>query len=173
MRSMQIKEPANRAFGIAAITVVALLLTGCSGDSAETVATDPPAATTEAPTTGDGSAPETTATEAPTTTQAAAVALTLEDVFPPITTQPTEPGPRPLLAWDAVAGADIYEVVVLGADGQPYWAWSGADTAINVGGTDEPLAVGAWVHEEMSWTVSAHGATGEVLALSAPAQLQP
>ncbi len=65
------------------------------------------------------------------------------------------------------------DFVHIGADGQPYWAWSGADTAINVGGTDEPLAVGAWVHEEMSWTVSAHGATGEVLALSAPAQLQP
>ncbi len=168
---MQMNEPTSRSIRLVVTVAALLIFAGCSGDSEETVATEAPDTTT-APATTAGATSETTTAEAPATTQAA-TALTLEDVFPTITTQPTEPGPRPLLAWDPVDGADIYEVVVLGTDGEPYWAWSGADTAINVGGTDEPLAVGAWVHETMSWTVSAHAADGAVLALSAPAQLQP
>ena len=102
-----------------------------------------------------------------------AAELTLTDVFAPIGTEPTEAGARPLLAWEAVKGASLYQVVVLGSDGEPYWAWSGTETMISVGGNAEPDAIGAWVHEPMTWTVSALGPDGEVLGLSVPADLKP
>ncbi len=151
--------------------VLALVLAGCGGSTDETTAVEPDESavtTTEAPV----EAPESTSTQ-PAPEGGDSVELTLADVFDPIATEPTEAGPRPLLAWEAVEGASLYQVVVLGADGEPYWAWSGTETMINVGGNAQPDAIGAWVHESMTWTVSAHSADGKVLGLSAPAGLEP
>ena len=158
------------------LAVLAVVVGACSGSSTD--ATDP--ASTETPTatsavstpdteaTDSASPDATTAPEEPTTSE-----LSLADIFDPIAVEPTEPGPRPLLAWESIDGATLYIVVVLGANGDPYWAWSGTETAINVGGIDEPEALGAWVHESMTWTVSAQGPEGEVLALSSAAPLEP
>ena len=153
--------------GLLAATMLTVLLAGCSGNNDETAGPgpdDPAVTTTEA--TGGTSDPNTEPNEAPS-------GQTLADFIESIATEPSEAGPRPLLAWEPVAGAAEYQVVVLGADGEPYWAWSGIETMINVGGNPEPQAIGAWVHESMTWTVSAHSATGEVLGLSAPSALQP
>lgn len=160
--------------GLVAAAVSVLLLAACSGSTSETtesvsgavsVATTP--ATESTPTT------ITAVTEPPAPEAETPPELSLADVFAPIATEPTEGGPRPLLAWEAVDGVAAYQVVVLGTNGEPYWAWSGTETRINVGGNPEPDALGAWVHEPMTWTVSAHGPNGEVLGLSAPATLEP
>lgn len=158
------------------IAAAALLLTLAACGESTTTPTNASEATTEANsattstqstvTGSDESSTTTSGTEAP-------AVLTLADVFDAIATDATEAGPRPLLAWTPVDGAAVYQVVVLGADGEPFWAWSGAETSINVGGSDEPMAIGAWVHEPMTWTVSALGSQGEVLGLSAPAELLP
>ena len=163
----------TRRAGLSAVAVLALalMLAGCGGSTDETTVgepNEPAVTTTEAP----AAAPESTPTE-PAPDGGEPVELTLADVFDPIATEPTESGPRPLLAWEAIEGADLYQVVVLGADGEPYWAWSGTETEIHVGGNPEPQALGAWVHESMTWTVSAHGPEGQVLGLSSPAGLEP
>jgi hypothetical protein len=159
--------------GLMAMTVIALMLAGCNGSTEETADPGPsePAVTTTVAT--DVTTETTSETTEPAPAGETPIDLTLADVFEPIATDPTEAGPRPLLAWEPVDGAAEYQVVVLGADGEPYWAWSGTETMINVGGNAEPLAIGAWVHESMTWTVSAHAPDGEVLGLSAPAGLEP
>ncbi|MFT7607766.1 MAG: hypothetical protein ACI9MX_000822 [Candidatus Aldehydirespiratoraceae bacterium] len=84
-----------------------------------------------------------------------------------------EPGPRPLLSWAPVAEAQRYTLVVLGLNGDPYWAWSGVDTSVAMGGITDPDVVGPWVHEPMTWTVAAIDATGLAIALSDPGALTP
>lgn len=84
-----------------------------------------------------------------------------------------EAGVRPLLSWSAVDGAALYRVVVVDGDGAPYWAWSGSDTEVFVGGVDDATLPGAVVSEAMTWSVAALDADGLPLALSDPAPLQP
>ncbi len=93
--------------------------------------------------------------------------------FPELVVQPTEAGPRPLLAWDAVEGAANYQLVVLDADGTAYWAWSGTETSVFLGGMENQNAVGAWVFEPLTWVVAAEDADGATLAMSARAELLP
>ena len=100
-------------------------------------------------------------------------AAELPPPFPELVVQPTEPGPRPLLAWDAVEGAVNYQLVVLDADGTAYWAWSGTETSVFLGGMENPDAVGAWVFEPLTWVVAAEDPNGATLAMSARAELLP
>ena len=58
-------------------------------------------------------------------------------------------------------------------DGDPYWAWSGTETAVHLGGSATPTAVGAWVFGEMTWQVSAYDADGAPLAISERRRLSP
>lgn len=158
------------------LSVFVVVIGACGGDSAETV--DSPATETTSSTSVESTSVTAASEEAsPDRTtapdQSPSLDLSLDDLFAPIVTEPTEPGPRPLLAWEPVEGAAVYNVVVLGSDGDPYWAWSGTVTEVHVGGIDEPEALGAWVHEPMTWTVSAQAGGGEVLALSAAAPLVP
>lgn len=158
------------------LSAFVVVIGACSGNATETI--DTPATETNSSTSVESTS-VTTATEeaSPDSTTvpdvSPSIELSLDDLFAPLVTKPTEPGPRPLLAWEPVEGAALYNVVVLGSNGDPYWAWSGTVTEIHVGGIDEPEALGAWVHESMTWTVSAQAPEGEVLALSAATPLVP
>lgn len=93
--------------------------------------------------------------------------------FDVLATEPTEAGPRPLLAWAAVDGAVAYDLIVLDAQGTPYWAWTGESTSVHLGGVENPDAVGAWVFEPLTWIVTARDAAGQPLAMSEQAALLP
>jgi hypothetical protein len=113
-----------------------------------------------------------TATTA-TTTTAAPADEAWSDTFQEISLNATEPGPRPLLAWGDVDGAALYQLTVLDADGIPYWSWSGTTAAVPLGGMDNPDAIGAWVFEELTWTVVARAGDGTPLAMSQRGTLVP
>lgn len=93
--------------------------------------------------------------------------------FPPVETMATDPGPRPLLEWAAVDGADEYHVSVFASSGDAYWSWSGTQTQVHVGGVADPEAVGPHVFEDMTWVVVAATEDGSILAMSPPATLTP
>ena len=93
--------------------------------------------------------------------------------YPGIATTDAEPGSNPLLSWTPFDGATLYRVVVLDPDGDPYWAWSGTETAVHLGGSATPTAVGARVFGEMTWQVSAYDADGAPLAISERRRLSP
>jgi hypothetical protein len=84
-----------------------------------------------------------------------------------------ERGSNPMLSWAPVDGAVLYRVVVLDPNGDAYWAWSGTETSVPVGGNATPTLVGARVYDAMSWQVAAHGADGAPLAMSEPHVLTP
>ena len=92
---------------------------------------------------------------------------------PAIATTEAAPGSNPLLAWSPVDGATLYRVVVLDPNGDAYWAWSGTDTSVHLGGNATPTAVGARVFGEMTWQVSAFDADGAPLAISERGGLTP
>jgi hypothetical protein len=95
------------------------------------------------------------------------------EIFPEIALSPTEPGPRPTLAWESVDGAALYQLTVLDSDGAPYWSWSGTEASVPLGGMDNPDAIGAWVFEELSWMVVARDTSGAPLGMSRRGQLLP
>ncbi len=69
--------------------------------------------------------------------------------------------------WDEVAALGArYDLMVLNAEGVAYWGWSGTETAIHLGGIEDPDAAGAWVFEPLTWVVTARDADGQPLALS-------
>lgn len=85
-------------------------------------------------------------------------------------------GEKPLFGWDAVAGADRYQLIVFDEAGEPYWAWEGAVTQIYLGGTDaQPSADsnGPTIAAGYSWAVVAYGADGKVLASSEKRSISP
>ena len=85
-----------------------------------------------------------------------------------------EGGPHPTLAWDAVDGAATYWLVVHDGDGRVYWAWTGAETQVRVGGGDRSeLNQTAALHEPMTWSVTAVDASGSLLAFSDVATVSP
>ncbi len=163
----------------ALVVACAFVLGSCgSGDSDDATATSSPGAATTSttPDAPDISAPSTTTTTEPAetttpTTEPADDAWS--GAFPEISLNATEPGPRPLLAWDEVDGAALYQLTVLDADGTPYWSWSGSTAAVPLGGMDNPDAIGAWVFEELSWMVVARADDGTPLAMSRRGALEP
>ncbi len=162
------------------VVAVAFLLGSCgSGDSDETTATSTSVGRTATPSTTqsapDNSAETTTPNEPAdtTTTTTEPVDDAWSDTFQEISLTATEPGPRPLLAWEEVDGAALYQVTVLDADGIPYWSWSGDTAAVPLGGMENPDAIGAWVFEELTWTVVARSDDGTPLAMSQRGTLEP
>ena len=113
--------------------------------------------------------PEPTATAEPAATAAPERPPSPHPVF---VVEAAEAGPNPLLQWPATDGAVLYRLVVLDSSGSPYWAWSGAETSVRLGLTEEPTALAPRVFEPMTWTVSAHDADGLTLAVSEPSALQ-
>ncbi len=79
---------------------------------------------------GSGAAETTTTTAAPDAPDLFANAG-LTDIE---LTSPTDGGgQRPTLTWGAVEGAASYSVTVVEQDGDPYWAWEGAETTVRFG----------------------------------------
>ncbi len=142
------------------LAVLVLAAAACSGSSSSpTTSAGAPATTTTAP------APPATAT---TTTAAPADGdlRSLADLGTVELVDPAPPGIRPVLAWRPVEGADRYRVVVLDADGAPYWGWLGTETTVPFGGAETDDGLLASVFEPMTWTVTAIGPDGRTLAIS-------
>ncbi|MBU2602616.1 MAG: hypothetical protein KKA32_10705 [Actinobacteria bacterium] len=78
-------------------------------------------------------------------------------------------GEVPTFEWEAVDGAARYRLVVLDGDGEPLWAWNGAETSVNLGGLPEerPADIsGPIITPGSSWSVAAFAADGSPLAVS-------
>jgi hypothetical protein len=91
-----------------------------------------------------------------------------------ITIDTTEGGSHPTLTWTPIDGASTYWVVLRDSAGQLYWAWTGSDTSVRVGGGDSPdLNQTAVLHEPMTWSVAAFDADGNALAFSPEGELTP
>jgi hypothetical protein len=86
-------------------------------------------------------------------------------------------GPWPELAWRGVDGADSYTVTLYDVQGGAYWAWSGAETSVVVGGfasvPPEGSGVAPRVQPGMSWDVTAHGDDGGLIAQSGERPIGP
>lgn len=78
-----------------------------------------------------------------------------------------EGGPHPALEWEPVNGAATYWLVVRDGSGEVYWAWTGVDTRVRIGGGDRPeLNQTAALYEPMTWVVAAVDESGSLLAFS-------
>lgn len=152
------------------LAAVALVLGSCgSGGADDTAEPSLPSSDESVTTTTTDGAPTDTA---PSNTSPTADE-TWSDIFAEIVLDPTEPGPRPILSWAEVDGAVLYQLTVLDSDGVPYWSWSGTETAVPLGGMDNPDAIGAWVFEELTWMVVARAGDGAPLAMSQRGVLEP
>ncbi len=153
-----------------ALLAAMVVLGACGGGSAADTSESP---STTAPTTSTVPTDDVDAGPDDTTTTTAAETDPWAGVFPEIMLDPTEAGPRPLLSWTPVDSAALYQLTVLDSDGVPYWAWSGTETSVPLGGMDDPDAIGAWVFEPLRWTVVARNGEGQPLAMSRQATLEP
>jgi hypothetical protein len=85
-------------------------------------------------------------------------------------------GIRPLLAWDAVPGAERYQLLVFDEADQSYWAWEGGKTQVYMGGTEaQPAedASGPSITAGYTWAVVAYDAAGNILASSGTRPISP
>lgn len=167
---------------VAAIIALLVGVAACGDDVADTVesttaqpaGTTAPAATAPS-TTPPGTAPETTAPAGTTTSVTAAPDIRELLGIEAIQLDAVGGGElRPVLSWAPVDAAERYALVVLDADGEPYWAWAGSDASIRFGGNGE-LANGqvAILHEPMTWRVAAFDDAGRLVAQSDAGTLQP
>ena len=86
-------------------------------------------------------------------------------------------GRWPELAWASVDGAARYSVTVYASDGRAYWAWSGSDESVLMGGfrtrPDESSNMAPMVRQGMTWDVAAFDSDGELIALSSERPISP
>ena len=78
-------------------------------------------------------------------------------------------GEVPNFVWEAVQDAMRYRLVVTDSAGKLLWAWSGADTAVNLGGLpgDRPADIsGPVITPGCNWSVIAFNAAGKAMAAS-------
>jgi len=158
----------------AALLALALVLTSCGSNGSGEESSEPTVpATSDSTESASSDAVDDTADAEQEATDAQGAEEPWADIFPEITLGTTEPGPRPTLSWSQVEGAALYQLSVLDADGVPYWAWSGTETAVPLGGMENPDAIGAWVFEELTWMVVARDAAGAPLGMSRRGLLEP
>ena len=138
-----------------------------SGENAATVPDDEPSTTT-ATTTAATVADSTTTTTTTTIAEVAPVEplINAAQLIPTVTPEVVDML-RPVLEWDPIDGADSYSVVVLDDAGEPYWAWSGPESEITLGGApSSDFGVGPIIGVDYSWSVAAFDADGVFLAVS-------
>ncbi len=85
-------------------------------------------------------------------------------------------GEKPLFEWAAVEGAARYSLILQFTDGQPYWAWSGSQTSVYLGGTHSPPAAeaaGPALQPGMAWAVLAFDAQQNIIAASQLQAISP
>lgn len=82
-------------------------------------------------------------------------------------------GPRPELAWEPVEGADEYSLTIYREDDVAYWAWTGPETSVRVGRTEDLSVGGPRIEAGMTWTVLAFDADGQVIAQSGERPIAP
>jgi hypothetical protein len=84
-------------------------------------------------------------------------------------------GGRPLLEWEPVPGADHYAVYVYAPDDRVYWAWTGDDARVHVGGEPQLLegVSGPSISPGMSWAVIAFDADLLPIAVSERREIAP
>ena len=85
-------------------------------------------------------------------------------------------GEMPLLAWESVAGAERYQLVVFDEAGEPYWAWEGTQAQVYMGGSEsQPDAdsSGPVIAAGYAWAVVAYDAGGQILASSELRSISP
>jgi hypothetical protein len=179
-----------------AAVAVALSVVGCGGSSSDSSSTaaptvddstpaaaEPPVTDPPAPTSvPEPAASEATTATAPTTTPPPPPAPPDEladlDAITEIsvTTPVSGNGERPLFAWQPVEAATSYSLVLTTSDGQAYWAWTGPESQIWLGGSaDEPPAdaTGPYMVEPMTLRVFAADADGVIVAASRPVDIAP
>lgn len=155
--------------------VIALVLTttaACGGsDEPDGAPVDTAADPTSAePTTDDApveTAPEVTAGELDGVAGVSAIT---------ITTPASGNGAKPLLAWEPVDGAASYVVILQTTDGSGYWAWTGPDTEVWLGGSDTepaPDTEGPILYEPMMLSVYASVADGTAAGASETVEIAP
>lgn len=151
---------------LVAVVIVATIASACStadsNDGGEGTTTS----------IGVGATTTTTPTQ-PTTTAAAGAPASIRDMRGDLgigtvtLEQSTEGGSHPLLEWQPVDGATAYWLILRDSSGRAYWAWSGTETSVRVGGGDRTeLNQTAALHEVMTWSVAALDAAGQLLAVS-------
>ena len=156
------------------VLVLALVLTSCGSGDVDEESSDPTVpASSGSPTSAPPDAVDEPDETEPPEADGEPAEEAWADLFPEITLDPTESGPRPILSWSEIEGTALYQLTVLDADGVPYWAWSGTETAVPLGGMDNPDAIGAWVFEDLSWMVVARDASGAPLGMSRREALRP
>jgi hypothetical protein len=85
-------------------------------------------------------------------------------------------GATPMFRWNAVSGADRYQLFVRDAQGQPIWAWQGGDTSVRLGGLSIVAPAGAAgprLTAGATWLVLALANDGGVRAVSAVRAVNP
>lgn len=142
---------------LATVLIGVLLFAAACGDSVDDTAGDDAASTDQTDITS-------TTTTSPSTTEPTGPATDASADEPESTS--VDDG-RPTLTWPAVAEAAEYQVVVLDANGEPYWSWIGAGTSVPIGGAELGVSTpGPTVAPGFSWTVVAWDVDGAALTLS-------
>jgi hypothetical protein len=152
---------------LALCATLCVLLAACSGSAQPADVT----AVTETTDTKEAATTTTASPTSPSEPESSARDLQIDSVA----LHPAgEGGPHPTLSWDPVTDAATYWLFLRDGSGVIYWAWSGADTSVRVGGgSSTDLNQTAALHEEMSWSVFAFDDTGTLLALSDVAEVSP
>ena len=162
------------------LMALAFIVTGCGGDEESTATSTSSADAAETTTTAATATTVEATTTAPATSTTAGGSSSLREMradlgIGSVVLQPAEEGgPHPTLQWDPVAGAASYWLVLHDDSGEIYWAWTGAESQVRVGGGDSAeLNQTAALYEPMSWAVSAFDGSGNLIALSDVATVSP
>lgn len=170
----------NRTWTVAVVLVWAMTACGGSSDGPRPTGPDSTSGATTTDVGGDVSArttdvqPDVTSSETPSAAEQLADMDGLATIA--VATPTSGNGEFPLLAWTPVDGVDLYALTLTTSGGQSYWAWSGHETEIYLGGLNEPPppdSGGPYLFEPMELLVVGLDDVGNVVAASAPTTIAP
>ncbi len=147
-------------------------------ERASTASTDDEDTSASAATTSEVGAAENAAPAATTVSPAPASELADLDGIATITmtTPSSGNGEHPLLSWEPIEPAVRYALTVTASDGQAYWAWTGSEHEVWLGGsTEEPPADsgGPYLTEPMTVRVVAVDSADVIIAARRPVTIGP